>query len=109
MRSLCVIIAVLSLTVGCASKHPPATQRHAQVMDEEPVQLARASALVFSPPIAQNQPELDLSRAGREAAAFVSYDQTFTTFYSLRYQDRDFLDSGSFRWAFSQTVGISRR
>ncbi len=109
MRSGCSIIGLLSLVLGCASSHAPATQPQAQVIDEGSVQLARASALVFTPPITQNQPELDLSRTGREPAAFVSYDQTFTTFYSVRYQDRNFLDSGSFRWAFSQTVGISRR
>ena len=49
---------------------------------------SHASALAFSPPIAQNDAPLDLARADREPSAFVGFDDQTRTFIYVRTDDR---------------------
>jgi hypothetical protein len=83
-------ILALTLMIGCATRQPVvATRQHA-----EPAYARSASALCFDPPVARYAPvaryevPLDLSRDGREAAAFAGYQQQLTTFYSSFTDDR---------------------
>ena len=47
-----------------------------------------ASALVFSPPLVQDAPVLELSRDERRPSAFVGYPEGVTEFFYLRWDDR---------------------
>ena len=51
-----------------------------------------AAALVFDPPVIASEPAPSLDRDGRELSAFVGYDQSVTTFYYLRNNDRQSFD-----------------
>jgi hypothetical protein len=74
---------------------------------------APAAALAFDPPAIAGMPQLDLSRDGREAAAFVGYQDTTTTYYDLTQNDRQVLagpdGSRLERQSVSETVGVSYR
>jgi hypothetical protein len=47
-----------------------------------------AAALVFDPPMIQNDPPLQLSRADREPRVFMGYEGPIVEFYSVRFDDR---------------------
>ena len=70
-----------------------------------------ASALVFDPPVAAGMPLLELARADREPAAFVAYDEVFSTYFYLRMDDHQKIDADgrSERRVISETFGVSRR
>lgn len=70
-----------------------------------------ASALVFDPPVAAGMPPLELARADREPAAFVAYDEVFSTYFYLRMDDHQKIDADgrSERRVISETFGVSRR
>jgi hypothetical protein len=114
---LCALIAAGSLLLGCAAKPQAAKPANAPV-ESAPVESAQGNcqgasvaALVFDPPILQNQPPLELSRESRQAGAFVGYEQLTTTFFYLRTDDR-FRTDGTDRFerrAISERVGMSFR
>jgi hypothetical protein len=116
MRWIGLIIIILGLG-GCA----------AQPVNVSPLQQARAyapangPALAFDPPILAGVDRLDLSRDGRQAAAFAGFDDETTTYYFLS-SDNSYSDfSGGFgrggynnpdnyqRTAVSETYGVSYR
>jgi len=80
-----------------------------------------AAALAFDPPILAGENRLDLSRDGRDTAAFAGYQDTTTTFYFLSVNDNfnDFNGRGGrgsggtrddySRDASSQSYGTSSR
>jgi len=74
---------------------------------------SHASALCFTPPIALDEPPLELSRADREPAAFVGYDDLMRTYIYIRTDDRFSGDgSGNDRYerrAIMEKVGSSTR
>jgi hypothetical protein len=79
------LLILLACLAACASKPGtvatvPAPETH----DYEPL---TASALVFDPPIAANQPRLELSRDLRQPSAFVGYDGPITTYYWIHTDD----------------------
>ena len=80
---------------------------------EQPIEpeARTASALIFDPPVAAGFPPLELSRAEREPAAFVAYDEVFSTYFYVRMDDRQKIaaDGRSERRVISETFGISRR
>ena len=118
MRASSLIFTLL-LAGGCvttrhaASTAQPTAPSSASVFDDATV----AAALVFDPPVMSNQPAPQLSRENRGIAAFAGYDEGFTTFYHLRVNDRQLLDSGGRggdfgqyeRRAVSETFGVSHR
>ena len=110
MRLPPLLTVCAALLAGCAARPhdtEPATAGPADFDDEH----ARAAALVFDPPVAAGQPELELARAPREATAFVAYDEVFSTYFYLRMDDRQKLsrDGSSERRVISETFGVSRR
>lgn len=72
-----------------------------------------ASALAFDPPIVANAVTPNLSREGREVAAYVGYDEPITTFFHLRTDDRQVIQGfGPDRYerrAISHRFGVSYR
>src|SRR5436305_4771921 len=87
MRLSHVMLLGGALVVGCAAKPQAAVER--QVPPQE-IDYDRASvaALVFDPPISMNEMPLDLDRGSREAGAFVGYEQSNTTYFYVRSDDR---------------------
>jgi len=108
-----VILALLYIAVGCAAKkavQPPPTTAEAPAT--QPVYEESASAaLVFQPPIAMGEPQLALSREGREIEAFMGFDQTSTTYHYVRFDDRqsDDFEDGYERRSVTVQVGVSQR
>jgi hypothetical protein len=111
MRLGVVILGIL--VGGCASKPsqvvvtPPA----APIYDD-----AVAAALVYSPPVTADGPRLDLSREGRDQAAFAGFEDVIQTFYYLRMDDyqasygRHSFNNDQFqREAITERVGVSYR
>lgn len=112
-----IIAACCSSLLGCECSHKPATTAPSAttkpiVQPETAYEPSHASALAFSPPIAQNDPPINLSRADREPGAFVGYDDLIRTFIYVRTDDRWTGDanSGSYeRRAIIEKVGSSTR
>ena len=94
---------------GCAARTQPRDVRAVEQPIE--VEARTASALIFDPPVAAGFPRLELSRADREPAAFVAYDEVFSTYFYLRMDDRQKIaaDGRSERRVISETFGVSRR
>jgi hypothetical protein len=104
-----IILAVLTLTCGCASQQQrkPAEQPVAY-LEYEP---ATAGSLVFDPPVTAGQAPLELSRDDRTPGAFVGYESLTATYFYLRIDDRmtnDFSDRYE-RRAVSEKVGVTYR
>jgi hypothetical protein len=95
---------------GCSwESHPPTTQPAAVI--ETVYEPALASALAFTPPIAQNEPPLDLARDLRRPGAFVGFDEVTRNFTYVRTDDR-FSADGTDRFerhAIIEKVGSSSR
>ena len=118
MRLPLLILSGL-LFAGCASQPaqivvinapPPVPTAKAPIYDE-----AVSAALVFPPPITQDGPRLDLSREGRDQAAFAGFEDVITTFYYMRQDDYQSSyghhhNNDQFqREAISERVGVSYR
>ena len=116
MRCLALIVAGMLLT-GCASRAKTSEQAK---QGPEPVMAAyrydassSASALAFDPPVVANAITPNLAREGRGEAAYVGYDETITTYFYLRNDDRQFIQGdGADRYerrAISERFGVSYR
>jgi hypothetical protein len=103
-RSLVVVAALAALT-GCQSKsaqvtsHPNshaanaattlrATPAPTGTVPVRECEAVPAAALVFDPPMIQNDPPLQLSRADRQPSAFLGYDGPIVESYYIRFDDR---------------------
>jgi hypothetical protein len=127
------VISLLALGLfGCASHSPavaPEQQRQlsqsGSAQSQQPQQAhqyapSAAGALAFDPPVLAGMPKLDLSREGRDPAAFVGYEDLTTTIYDLQINDRQ-IDLGGDRFgnhgsddyyqrdAASEKIGVSYR
>jgi hypothetical protein len=117
MRFGLLILVVLGSAAGCSCHHHNRDDSRQQLPIEPatsaaaPEDFAVAAALVFDPPVIANNPHLDLGRSARNPAAFVAYDQTITTFYYLRNNDRQIIDVAPFseRRALTESFGVSYR
>jgi starvation-inducible outer membrane lipoprotein len=91
MRLNIIILLAIALT-GCESQ-PQSVQTVSPLQQPHAYRQVDAPALSFDPPAVAGTPELDLSRDGREAAAFDGFVDTETTSYSLTTNDwySDFL------------------
>lgn len=100
------ILTIAGLLAGCAGSKPQRPDAIGPVYLDAP-----AASLAFTPPIALDQPPLELARDLRQPAAFVGFDELTTTSFHIRTDDR-FGDDG-FDWltrrAVSDRVGISYR
>ncbi len=102
-----LILAVCAL--GCHQNRKPAVA--APPPTTRPTQHASA-ALAFAPPVARNEPELQLWREGRELTAFGGYEQTITQYHYVRTDDRQNIwgnDDTFMRRALSVRFGVSTR
>jgi hypothetical protein len=100
-----LLLISAGLLAGCASQQP-------QTMSKGNQDLSSASAaLVFDPPIAMNTPPVDLSRETHGEAAYAGFEDTTTTQFYIRTDDRETTDfSNRFeREGFSEKVGSTRR
>jgi hypothetical protein len=70
-----------------------------------------SSALAFDPPIAMNEPALDLSRSTHGEAAFAGFEDTTTTSFYIHTDDRQTTDLTDrfVREGYSEKVGSVRR
>jgi hypothetical protein len=106
MRQATMLILLAGLS-GCAAGRPASMAK--------PVCLSYAqspsAALVFDPPASLYAPRLDLSREGRQPAAFVGFDETTTTSFYTRSDDQQNPNGSNrlFRQAISEKTGISYR
>lgn len=119
MRNLLIytLAILLTGTVGCARQSRLAARdRDRSFDDAQPA----AAALVFQPAIAEDMPQLDLSRDGREPEAFVGYAEGVAEHFYVRWDDRQSNyghgrrgGSGAFdryeRRAISEKVGVLYR
>jgi len=105
------IIFLAVMLAGCAAQQTG-------VSPDQPVMAAYtnggAGALAFDPPVLAGVPRLDLSRDDRGPAAYAGYQDTTTTFYYLRVDDRQGdrrcrSRYGYDREAVSETYGVSYR
>ncbi len=89
MRRVALIISISFVgLVGCQCPHKPVAATQPVALADRDYVEARACALVFSPPIAQNDAPLDLSRADREPGAFVGFEDLSQTYLYVRTDDR---------------------
>ncbi len=112
MRVGITIIALLVLATGCASKSKVSSRELRHDAELQYADAGSAGALVFDPPVAQGGPRLNLSRGPRQPSAFVGYDQTVTTFFYVRSDDRQTEDHRNDRFerrAVSEQFGTSTR
>jgi hypothetical protein len=82
--------AVLVGIVGCAKQPLPPLAPRADESEAVParyVERGASGALAFDPPVAGDEPRVELSRGDRQPAAFVGYDSIQTTDYYLRVDD----------------------
>src|SRR4051794_32149344 len=84
--------------VGCASKPttPAATlpDRHTLEAAYDGPAPAATSALVFDPPITQDQPPLVLAREDRQPWAFAGYPGSTVEFYNIHTDDNQLYFGG---------------
>jgi len=103
MRTTWVILGA-ALLAGCATQQPA------------PVPLTTtpdkaSAALAFDPPMTLSEPRLDLSRDTRGNGAFAGFEDTTTTYFYVRTDDRQTTDSTERfeREGYSAKVGSVRR
>jgi hypothetical protein len=119
MRWFSIIILGLALG-GCAARPQTADANH-QTLDATGQQRpdggsyapAPAQAMAFDSPVLANLPQLNLSRDGRDTAAYAGYQSPVTTYYYLEVDDNMLHfdnDGGSYgRDAVTQTFGATLR
>ena len=84
------------LLAGCQTKAPPSAP---QTLDDEPeYEAVTAAALVFDPPVALDEPPLQLTRADREARVAVGYEELTAEYFYIRLDDRQITSGGSSRF-----------
>src|SRR5688500_12870362 len=119
------ILSLLATAAGCQTTSTTTNYHCPPVEPEHEFEAVTASALVFDPPVAQDEPRLELSRANRQPGVSVGYDELTAEYYSVRLDDRQigngfggrgfgrFGGGGSFdryeRRAVSEKVGIRYR
>lgn len=85
--------AAISVT-GCAARPSPQPESPSITSTRfapdrfDDAQAVAASALVFDPPVALDEPPIDLSRADRQPSAFFGYEEGFAEYYRLTVDDR---------------------
>lgn len=109
-RGALTILLLSTLGCHCHNKSAPATQPMT-VLEDSFYETSHASALAFSPPIVQDDPPLELSRADREPAAFVGYEDLIRSYIYIRTDDRWTADGNDRyeRRAIIEQIGSSTR
>lgn len=104
-RGVCL---ALFLAAGCAARPQPQAAPPT-VLSDEPEHVV--TALIFTPPILQGEPPLDLARDVRQPSAFVAFEEMTSTFFYLRIDDRQTTDHTDryVRRAIIEKHGVSYR
>src|SRR3954452_16105543 len=105
MRITWAILAA-ALLGGCATQHPAPVPAPLNTTST-----TGSAALAFDPPLTLYQARLDLSRSTRGNAAFAGFEDTTTTYYFVRTDDRQASD-GTERFqrdGYSAKLGAIRR
>jgi hypothetical protein len=107
MRAVLFMITAVTLA-GCAAPTQKAPEAAAVPLTSSS---AASSALAFDPPVAQFEPTPDLSRSTHGTAAFAGFEDTTTTYFYVRTDDRQTQDdTGRFeREGYLSKVGAVRR
>jgi hypothetical protein len=105
-RVLATITAVM--LAGCAAPAQKASEPVAVPLTSSS---SASSALAFDPPVTQFEPTPDLSRSTHGTAAFAGFEDTTTTYFYVRTDDRQTQDdTGRFeREGYLSKVGAIRR
>ena len=91
--------------LGCAAPtaktqtHPKAAEANLAVYRERASK--PAAALVFSPPLIQDAPPLELARDDRQPSAFMGYPEAVTEFFYLRWDDSQVGGAGTWGSGFN--------
>src|SRR4051794_13035596 len=99
LRRHLLLVTIIYLSGGCQSKQPT----HAVAQRDLPIPQCDtavvASALVFDPPVAQDEPRLELSRADRQPRVAVGYEEMTAEYFDIRLDDSQIMNgfSGSGR------------
>src|SRR4051812_45571005 len=97
-----LLLSALGVISGCASA-PPESPPLTTVVEWTPAygnpvyegQAVTASALVFTPPVAANEPLASFDRSSRERGAFLGYDEGSTEVYRITVDDRQIFGNGA--------------
>jgi hypothetical protein len=107
MLRIAPILMLALLLGGCAAQiKQPSAQSHISSVPQ-----STGLALVLDPPAVLGQPPIELARAARRPAAFGSYQDLTTTYFSIQTIDRqtsDWTDRYERRTEMNR-VGVSYR
>lgn len=92
VRGIALATVAMLLLAGCQQSAVRPSARTPTVLPVEPPAVM-ASALVFDPPVIQNESPLELSRADREARVSVGYQELTAEYFYIRLDDRQTNDS----------------
>jgi hypothetical protein len=119
MRWFSIILFGLAMA-GCAGHSQVANVHHEAIIsagqetaDGGNYTAAPSQAMAFDSPVLANLPQLDLSREGRDTAAYAGYQSPVTTYYYLEVDDNILhfdRDGGSYgREGVTETFGVTVR
>ncbi len=94
-----VMITLMMWLAGCQTK-PQVAARPQTLNAETEYEAAPASALVFDPPVIQDEPRLELSRAERQPSVVMGYEEITAEYFSIRLDDRQISNGGVWGGSF---------
>lgn len=105
MRSIPLIL-ILAFVGGCSGKALPQTLHKPHLYSD-----GASSSLAFSPPIAQNEPPIDLARDQRQPGVFIGFDELTASYFYIRTDDHMTNDGTDHyvRRSIIEKVGVSYR
>jgi hypothetical protein len=108
-----IVLAMLPAACAAPGQNAPINSSASSTLTQTHVYApASAGALAFDPPVLEGQERIDLSREDRRPSAFVSYDDTITTFSYTRTDDQQVIMNDNDRYdrrALSEKYGTSYR
>src|SRR4051794_6990600 len=105
MRSILLILAI-ALLGGCSSRSMPQTLHRPHLYGD-----SACASLAFSPPIAQNEPPINLAREQRQPGVFIGFEDVSASYFYIRTDDRMTNDGTDHyvRRSIIEKVGVSYR
>src|SRR3954468_14846507 len=101
-----LLILPLFLLAGCSGRNMPQTLHIPRLYTD-----SASSSLAFSPPIAQNEPPVNLPRDQRQPGVFIGFDEVSASYFYIRTDDRMTSDGTDHyvRRAIIEKIGVSYR
>jgi hypothetical protein len=102
LAAIAFLLSALGVISGCTTAPPESAPPLTTVVEWTPAygspvyegQAVTASALVFTPPVAANEPLASIDRSSRERSAFLGYDEGSTEVYRITVDDRQVFGNG---------------